>query len=144
MKKITILMHCILIYSCNTINNKNTANNCDFYWDNRLKNKVFIKVDSSPYYKNGDPIEFLEDFTKEFRYPTQNDIQTKIVMEFIIDKKGKLLFPCIYQKKVNEYTEVDKEGLRALSTMNIWVPGFCNGKKANTKLIRSIRLELRK
>jgi hypothetical protein len=143
MKKMFNFIYIISFSSCFFIPKKHITDNCDYYWDRNLKDKVFIKVDSLSFYKNKNQIVFLHDFIKIFKYPKQDNIQTKIVVEVIIDKKGMVKMPTIYKKDSTKYTKVDREAIRVISTMDGWTPGFCHGKKVNSKRILSIQLELR-
>jgi ABC-type transport system substrate-binding protein len=143
MKKVFILIYLISLSSCFALRKKHILDNCDYYWDKNLKDEVFTKVDRVSFYKNDDPIVFLQDFMEGFKYPNQDNIQTKIVLEVIIDKKGRVKIPTIYQKDSTTYTKVDREAIRAISLMNDWTPGFCHDKKVNTKRFLSVNLELR-
>ncbi|MBV8253517.1 MAG: energy transducer TonB [Chitinophaga sp.] len=67
-------------------------------------------------------------------------LQGKINLEFIIDTKGAIRNACIVQKHPEEYTFMDKEGLRVLKSMPCWPPGKYHGRKVNVKMFLPIRI----
>ena len=95
-----------------------------------------------PNYKGGD-IALMADFDKYFHYKfqTNEDIQTKLRVQFVIDTKGRLIGARIYDKKPETLTNFEKAGLKALVLLQSWEAGKHNGKNVNVILTRIINVD---
>ena len=99
--------------------------------DSLTQVEYFLFVDSMPEYPGG-KAEMLSFFSKNFRYPTQEDIICKIFVEFIIDKKGKMTNLKIIR---GFHEDFDNETLRIMRLMPDWKAGKCDGTNVNVKVI---------
>lgn len=98
-----------------------------------------------PVYKNGEK-DFLDDFIKSFHYDfhPNEDIQTMLRLQFVIDVKGNLIGARIYGKKDESLTNFEKEGLKALILLQDWYPGRHNNKNVNVMLTKIINVDYNK
>ncbi len=81
---------------------------------NELTQKyVYIFVEEMSSYKDGD-MAFISDFNKNFQYCSsqypENNIQTMLQIQFIIDSRGNLIGARIYNKSAEELTNFEKQG----------------------------------
>lgn len=137
---ITII--CFFVFSC-TCTNKHKETNCVVY-DKLSKKKVYVFVEKMPEYKGGDNA-FTSDFLKVFHYKFQanENIQTKLQIQFVVDKKGHLVNPRIYNKKTEQLTSFEKKGLEAINLMQNWKAGKCRDKNVDVIITRVIHVDFR-
>ena len=79
---------------------------------------------------------------KTINYPSnaiKNNIQGKVVVEFIVEKNGQVKEAKII-KSVSD--ELDKEALRVILTLNKWYPGFKDGKPVRILYRQPINFKL--
>lgn len=134
-QKVNCFLYCITfvallgIASCNRKFNKGIEeqNNCSYQYDSLLKTNVFLYVSKRPEYPGGNA-EFLKFFAKNFKHPSEEIFQEKIVLSFIVDVDGEVVDQGIYNKQTKDYTAVDMEALRILKMAHLWEPGKCEGK----------------
>ena len=111
-------------------------------YDSLTQQNVYIFVEKMPVYKGGD-LDFLIDFGKYFHYDysqyLEENIQTRLQFQFVIDTKGRLLGARIYDKNMDELTEFEKAGLKALNLMQNWQAGEHDGKLVNVLVTRIIQ-----
>ena len=127
MKKITIILFLIL-----TINQTDFSQNRD--------NRIYIKVDTNPIFvysgcdntKNG-----IELYVKTHaKWPTDDDIVAKILIQCIVEKNGKLTnFKVIRGLEV----KYDKASIDILKSMPPWKAGKIKGKKVRTQIIIPVK-----
>lgn len=101
-----------------------------------------LKIEEMPLFPGGENALF-KFLCNNIKYPVvaqENEIQGKVVTQFMVDSIGKIRNLRIVQS-VDPY--LDKEALRVISTMPDWVPGKSNGKPVNVKytLPMSFRLD---
>lgn len=92
-----------------------------------LQSMVFTKVESESEFPgaNGGWKRYLE---KNFVYPERainNKIQGMVIVQFIVDKEGKIQDPRIF--KSVEYS-IDEEALRIIRKSPRWIPAQQNGR----------------
>lgn len=112
--------------------------NCAGYFDKSLHKFVYTTVDTMPLFPNGNAA-FLNLFLEDLKYPVQEYIQGRVVLEFVIDTNGEIIKKEIYGKRLKDYTEIDKAALSTLGKLPKWIPGRCNYKNVVTKFIFPIR-----
>jgi hypothetical protein len=114
-------------------------------YDDLTRRHVYVFVEKMPYYKSGD-MAFMTDFNKYFQYDfsqhSEENIQTKLQVQFVIDDKGNLIGARIYNKAMDELTDFEKAGLKALSSMQNWQAGFHKGKSVNVILTKIIHIDM--
>lgn len=103
---------------------------------------AYTTVEQMPSYK-GSNSAFMNDFISLFNYaPEQNEnIQTTLRVQFVINTKGQLIGARIYNKGLNMLTNFEKAGLKALGQMQDWTPGIHNNKKVNVLLTIPIHID---
>lgn len=103
--------------------------------------EVFVVVEQVPEYPGG-MSEMMKYISRNIKYPTearQKNEQGRVVVQFIVDKTGKLRdFKVV--KSVS--AELDAEALRVLQTMPEWTPGRQRGKAVNCKFTIPIAFSL--
>jgi TonB family protein len=106
-----------------------------------LPQEVFTVVEEMPAYPGGNEAMF-KFLIEKLKYPEkarQNKQEGTVVIQFIVDKKGKLLD----QKVVRSISpEIDAEALRVVGLMPQWKPGLQKGQKVNVKFNLPIRFML--
>lgn len=103
---------------------------------------IVMKPDIRPEFTEG-YAAFYKQVMRYFQYPKDVPLQTKVILELIIDKKGKVISTKIHKKKEEEYTLVDKEGIRVMTKITGFKPARCNNKRVCSKLILPIILLLK-
>ena len=100
------------------------------------------QVDKEPEYPGGHSamLKFLSANINTASYKAEELTGTRIYVEFIIDKKGTVKDAKI-KRGVNP--QLDKEALRAVSTMPAWIPAVKDGKPVEMKMVIPIRIELK-
>ncbi|MEQ7800281.1 hypothetical protein ABDJ41_10785 [Pedobacter sp. ASV1-7] len=105
------------------------------------KKNIYYEVDKPPVYKDGIS-DVLTFFARNVKPVPISLSQNRIDLQFIVSSDGKVYSGGIYNKKELDYSPVEKEYLRALSTMPRWEAGKCGGKKVDVKMRLPILLEL--
>lgn len=113
-------------------------------YDDLSRKYVYTFVEQMPNYKFGNNA-FMTDFIKYFHYNFQadEDIQTKLRVQFVVDTRGCLIGARIYNKKTEELTSFEKAGLKALGLMQSWEAGKHNNKNVNVIITRTINIDYR-
>ncbi|MGC3978560.1 MAG: hypothetical protein QM751_10240 [Paludibacteraceae bacterium] len=129
-------------FSCSSIKNQQEYKLVQY--DDLTKKNVYIVVEKMPVYKKGEK-DFLDDFIKSFDYDyslhLDENIQTMLRLQFVIDSKGHLIGARIYDKKPEILTNFEKAGLKALVLLQSWEAGKHNGKNVNVILTRIINVD---
>lgn len=116
----------------------------NFYHDSFIKkSEPYQIVDIMPEFKGG--IDSLMSFIRQnLKYPDwerENNIEGKVLVSFIIDKKGTVKDPIILRSVPNS-RNFDKEVIRVISSMPNWVPGQLNGKNVDVQFNLPINFKL--
>lgn len=130
------------IFSCYSVKSQQT--NDAIQYDNLTQKYVYTFVEQMPNYIGGDSA-FMKDFINCFHYRFQQneDIQTKLRVQFVINTKGLLIGARIYNKETSELTGFEKAGLKALELMQNWDVGKHCNKNVNVILTRTINVDFR-
>jgi TonB family protein len=110
---------------------------------NNQGDPIFYKVDTLPEFPGGETA--LRNFlASEIKYPeiaSENGIQGKVYVTFIITKKGKVTEP-----KISRGVDpaLDKEALRVVSSLPDWKPGKQRGEAVNVSYTVPVYFELEK
>ncbi|MEZ4936382.1 MAG: M56 family metallopeptidase [Crocinitomicaceae bacterium] len=102
---------------------------------------VYDKVEKMPEFPGGMDalIKYMQ---KEIKYPKEaekNNIQGKVMIEFIVDKEGQVT----HAKVLNGVDEnLNNEALRVVEAMPNWTPGEDKGKKVKVKMVLPIIFKL--
>lgn len=146
-KKWTLIMCSLLIttilsvLSCSSLKKAQDINLIQY--DSITHKNVYIFVEIMPQYKGGNRA-FMNEFSKKFHYEDNKHegIQTKLRVQFVIDKKGSLTGARIYNKKYEEITNFEKAGLKAIASMQNWESGKHKNKNVNVLITMSIDIDI--
>lgn len=128
--------------SCSSL--KNVQDNGLMQYDSLTRKMVYTFVEKMPQYKGGN-IALMNELGRKFHYEFEKyeDIQSKLRVQFVIDKKGFLIGARIYNKKYEELTDFEKEGLRTLTSLQNWESGKHNNKNVDVILTMAIDVDCR-
>ena len=138
-----ISMFCLLfaiisgVYSCKSIEHKQDYTQ----YDEITRKNVYIVVEEMPQYKGGEGM-FLKELANNVQYVySENDnLQTRVQVQFVIDKKGQLIGARIYGKESDAISDFEKAVLKALCQTKDWQAGRQNGKPVNVLLTKAINI----
>ena len=91
---------------------------------------VYMKVEKMPAYPGG-MRELMKDINENLVYPEdakKDGIQGVVVVLFVVDKKGRVTYPRIFQSK---YPVLDSAAIDVLSHLKPFEPGEHRGEKVN-------------
>jgi len=133
----------ISIENLGLIEKKNVIGNKD--WKTRslelgLDGPTFVEV--MPEFEGGQN-EFIKYLTSHIEYPvldSSENINTKLVIEFVIDGKGEITMTRIL-RSINP--TFDNHIVEVLKNMPKWKPGMNNGKAIPVKMVIPINIELK-
>ena len=102
---------------------------------------VFTVAETAPEFKGGTAalLRYLKDYIQYPPVCRQNNIQGRVVVQFVVDKDGSIVEPEVIMP-VNPY--LDKEALRVVQEMPKWTPGTKNGKPVRVKFTLPIQFRL--
>lgn len=108
------------------------------------KQKVHVVVEKIPEYPGGQS-KMLSDLASRLTYPKdQKDLQTKVVVTFIIDTLGQVRNECIYKPfQETGISPLEKKALDVIKLMPRWTPGEINKKKVPVRIVLPIQIEVR-
>ena len=138
-----ISMFCLLfaiisgVYSCKSLEHKQEYTQ----FDEITRKNVYIVVEEMPQYKGGEGV-FRKELANNVQYVySENDnLQTRVQVQFVIDKKGQLIGARIYGKESDAISDFEKAVLKALCQTNDWQAGRQNGKPVNVLLTKAINI----
>lgn len=94
--------------------------------------KVYDVVEEMPQYPGG--IEAMMTFLRDnLKYPAElaeQNIQGRVIVQFVVDKEGNVTNPTV-MRSVDP--QLDAEALRVVKAMPKWTPGKVGGKAVNVK-----------
>lgn len=107
---------------------------------------AYYDCDQRPTFLNSaDPAQFLEKWVYQYlKYPesaVMNGIQGRVMVEFIIEKDGKVSDVKVV-KGVSD--ELDAEAVKVISASPKWKPGRVNGNKVRTSIAVPVEFRLEK
>jgi TonB family protein len=107
---------------------------------------AYSDVDAKPAFLNSeDPNTFLErwvyPYLKYPRYAQENGIQGRVLVDFIVDEKGRVTD---VQVSRGVHASLDEEALRVVSASPKWRPGRRHGKKVKVALTVAVDFRLTK
>jgi protein TonB len=105
------------------------------------KSKVYEKVNVIPEYLGGTKA-LINSITSEIKYPEEakkDGIQGKVLVQFIVDKDGKITDPKVIHGIGHD---CDAEALRVVKLLKPFKPGMEEGKPVNVKMVLPIMFTL--
>lgn len=107
---------------------------------------AYYDCDQRPTFLNSaDPAQFLNKWVYQYlKYPevaVRNGVQGRVVVEFIVDKDGKVTDVRVV-KGVSD--ELDAEAVKVISASPKWKPGRVNGEKVRTSISLPVEFKLEK
>ena len=107
---------------------------------------AYYDCDQRPTFLNSaDPAQFLNKWVYQYlKYPEvaiRNGVQGRVVVEFIVDKDGKVTDVKVV-KGVSD--ELDAEAVKVISASPKWKPGRVNGEKVRTSVSVPVEFKLEK
>jgi len=116
----------LLIKTYDIMNLHNDTSKCKIVYNGY----TYKDVSKVPQFPGGDKA-LMNYLVQHIKYPIidqENGYQGKVVVQFVIDRSGKVKDP----KVVTSVSPgLDREALRVLSQIPDWIPGEINGKKEN-------------
>jgi protein TonB len=100
---------------------------------------LYLEVDELPKFQTGDFDTALEYIYSNIKYPSEIDVQGKVIVSFVVTKCGRIEQIKIEKKLCNE---CDNEIKRVLRSMPKWRAGEKNNKYVNTLLFLSVNFKL--
>lgn len=102
------------------------------------KDVVFEVVEQMPEFPGGNAamMKFLASNIKFPENATKSNIQGRVIVQFVVDKEGKVINPRIVRPVDSE---LDAEALRVVSIMPTWIPGKQRGENVAVKYTVPIR-----
>ena len=102
--------------------------------------QAFVVVEQMPQFPGGENAmrEFIQ---KTLKYPEEakkNKVQATVLVNFVIDKEGKIRNP----KVIRSSPELNDEALRVLNSMPAWIPGKQGGKPVPVSYTLPIKFAL--
>jgi len=99
----------------------------------------YLEVDELPKFQSQKYHTALEYIYSNIQYPSEIDVQGKVIVSFVVTKYGKIEKVKIEKKLCNE---CDNEVQRVLCSMPKWSAGKKNGKTVNTLLLLIVNFKL--
>lgn len=132
-----------VISSCSTQSKSLEKSNNELYPFSKDQKEriIYTVVEDMPTYQGGES-SFLKFILENFKYPNQESLQTKFIVEFVIDCDGTVLLPKIKDKNDTELTGAEKELLKVISMMPKWNPGKHNNQNVPVKMTIPINIEI--
>ena len=94
---------------------------------------IFEVVEQMPEFPNGGMAGLMQYLSKNIKYPTiaqENGTQGRVTVQFVVNKDGSIVDAKVL-RGVDPY--LDKEAIRAISSMPKWKPGMQRGKAVRVK-----------
>lgn|GEM_PF-1731721 len=145
----TYLLIVVMLCVCSDNLIKGQQKSDFFYCDSLTQKEVYVVVEKMPLYKGSGPTfqthnweesvsAFLADFSKRFTLDDSSNaepLQTRLEVQFVIDKEGHLIgarIPC--KKEGDKLSAFEKSGLKTINSMQNWQPGIHEDKAVNVIL----------
>jgi TonB family protein len=104
-------------------------------------NTIFMVVEKMPEFPGGE-VAVREYIAKSIKYPEdakKAGIQGKVYVTFVVDKTGKVVDPILAK---SASPSLDKEALRVVETMPVWIPGQQRGENIAVQYTIPIQFKL--
>lgn len=98
------------------------------------------QVQEPPEYPGGQEAMFRF-IGKHLRYPTDIEIQGKVVVEFVIDATGAVVEA--RSIRGTSSSTLDNEAIRVVTTMPQWTPGRICGRNVRTRFVLPVYIDPR-
>ena len=105
------------------------------------KDSIYTVIEKMPQFPGGET-ELLKYIGTNLKYPVeaqQKGIQGRILVRFIVNKKGEVANPKVIR---GLDPDIDKEGLRVVNSLPEWIPGELNGEKVSVYYVLPITFKL--
>lgn len=105
------------------------------------ENDIFQVVETMPEFPGGTE-ELINWLQKNLKYPAkaaENDVQGRVIVQFVIDQDGSITDPKVI-RSVDPY--LDKEAIRVVKAMPKWKPGTQRGKPVRVKFTLPVQFRL--
>ncbi len=105
------------------------------------QNEVYETVEQKPEFPGGNTelIKFMQENVKYPREAIENNIQGRVVVQFVVEQDGSISNPVV-SKSVNSL--LDKEAVRVVSIMPKWKPGEQRGEKVRVRYTLPVTFRL--
>lgn len=126
MKKVLLLFYCLLIANINIF---------------AQQEGIYVVVEQMPEFPGGvlKMNEYLSNSIVYPEYAVDNNIEGKVVLEFVVDIDGTITD---IQIKRGVHESLDNEALRVVKSMPKWIPGKNYGKSVKVKYTLPINFNL--
>lgn len=111
---------------------------CVATYDSVSKQAIYIFVEHMPQYPGGQ-WALMQYLTNHFKPSKQDYFQANFMVEFVVDKKGKVIAPRIKGKSKEKLTKTETKLLQVLKKMPVWTPGKCNQQNVATKMFLPLK-----
>lgn len=104
--------------------------------------EIFTVVEEVPQFPGGEQAMMIYVY-RNLRYPPlalENNIQGKVVVQFIIDETGKVDSVKIVSKPLG--WGIEEEAIRVVESMPTWTPGKQKGKGVRVRYVLPIRFKI--
>jgi metallo-beta-lactamase class B len=126
----------LLQHTIDMVGDYKSTQNCAGEYDPELGIEFFRIVEEPPQFPSGEEALFM--FLRDnISFKGEAFYSGTMWSEFIIEKNGKITNIEIIR---SISPEMDEEYIRVLSLMPDWIPGKCNGKPVNVKMILPLRI----
>lgn len=107
--------------------NQEGFSDCQHYYDSLLKIPIYTEVTSSPEFPGGNS-ELYAFIKGKLKITSEEFKQSngKVVVEFVVDTKGKTVNARIFNKETGSYSTLDNKIIGIIKAMPEWKPGKCN------------------
>jgi len=132
--KFSILLFIIffLVSTARGADTKDSVLSCNIKYDTLTMTDVYLEVDRMPKVDGGMQVLF-QLFSANIKVASNaNQLQSKNIIGFIIDKNGNIRGKRILKEIEN--SGVGSQALRIIDDVK-WIPGECNGEKVDVLLI---------
>lgn len=105
------------------------------------KDSVYTIIDTPPSFVGGDAAMY-KFLSETLVYPVvaqENNIQGRVIVQFVVDEKGKILDPRVVR---SIDPSLDEEALRVINAMPTWNPGKHKGKPVKARYTIPIAFSL--
>lgn len=128
-----------LLLSSTANSSVSSEDDCYATYDTLMRQMIYTIVDEMPEFPGG-PTEVSRFFIAHFNQPQQDDFQSYLPLEFVVDTLGNVDGTRIRNKNMDQLTPSEREALRVIQLMSGWKPGKCEGKPVPVRMILPIRL----